>query len=83
MTARPTGMHLQVRVRVDLGFTCVDPCENPYPPSGYRFLVGTGPGTSKSTQGLPVHFTICHHSICSSQKLKEHLDQVRWMTDQN
>ena len=25
----------------------MDPCENPYPQSGYRFLVGMGTGTSK------------------------------------
>jgi len=57
MTAKPVGMHLQVRVRVDPGFTCVDPCENLYPLSGYGFLVGMGLGTSKSTRGLPMHFT--------------------------
>jgi hypothetical protein len=54
---KPMGTCLWVWVRVTPGSTHVDPCENPYPPSGRGFLAGTGPGTSKSTWGLPVHFT--------------------------
>jgi len=57
ITTKITGTCLRVQVGVTPGSTYVDPCENPYPLSRYRFLVGTGPGTSKSTQGLPMHFT--------------------------
>jgi len=56
---KPAGTRLWVQVRVTPGSTHVDPCKNPYPPSGCGFLVGTGLGTSKSTWGLPMHFTNC------------------------
>jgi len=59
ITTKPVGTCRQVWVRVTPGSNYVDPCENPYPPSGYRFLAGMGMGTSESTQGLPMHFTVC------------------------
>ena len=47
-----------VRVQVNPQVQIPIPTKNPYPPSGYRFLAGMGLGTPKSTQGLPVQFTI-------------------------
>jgi hypothetical protein len=57
ITKKTRGSCMRVRVWVYPGVQLHRPAKNPYPPSGYRFLAGPGPGTSKSTRGLPVQFT--------------------------